>query len=579
MLLAGAAAMLCLPGLAKVSPSQYLQLREDGFGAAQGTIVSAAADALGNVGLEFSEGAGPLSDLVHKGRVLGDEIEALRRQLDKAYDDRGPDAEANRQRIRDEAKAKSDELDAIDRQLAEQFPAYAELTRPKPLSSREVQALLEPDEAMLLIVPGSDATYLFAVTKDKFDWARSSLKESDMIDAVTGLRDSLTAPGVRGNVPVLHAPADASPQISPEKPFDRKLAYRLYREIVAPLEPLFRDKRVLFTLTTGALQSLPPAVLVTDDPQGTADNDLAAIRATHWLVDRYALVTLPAVSSLLTLRCYALRDPAQRHAGCPAAGRAEILAAPKATLAFAGVGAPVLKGKPPAAANGYTVMATRGPEGFGTYSRGEIADVEALRTRLPTLAYAEAELKGLEREFHPDSLLLIRDHATETEVKTNPKVSSARVLVFSTHALIADEVGAIGEPGLVLTPPKVGTREDDGLLTASEVAKLHLAAEFVVLSACNTARADGKLGADGLSGLARAFFYAGARALLVSHWSVNDKATMELMNATFEALKKNPQGGRAVAFQSAVEAMKQNYQFVEPKFWAPFVLVGDTAAK
>jgi CHAT domain-containing protein len=80
----------------------------------------------------------------------------------------------------------------------------------------------------------------------------------------------------------------------------------------------------------------------------------------------------------------------------------------------------------------------------------------------------------------------------------------------------------------VLTPPDEGSEADDGLLTASEIATLDLNADWVILSACNTAAADGTPGAEGLSGMAKAFFYAGARALLVSHWSVNSEAAVAI---------------------------------------------------
>jgi len=89
------------------------------------------------------------------------------------------------------------------------------------------------------------------------------------------------------------------------------------------------------------------------------------------------------------------------------------------------------------------------------------------------------------------------------------------------HAAIAGELKGLAEPAIVLTPPETPTEQDDGLVTASEVAHdVKLDADWVVLSACNTAAADGAPRAEGLSGLAKAFFYAGARSLLVSHWPV-----------------------------------------------------------
>jgi CHAT domain-containing protein len=126
---------------------------------------------------------------------------------------------------------------------------------------------------------------------------------------------------------------------------------------------------------------------------------------------------------------------------------------------------------------------------------------------------------------------------TETAIKTlsaSGKLKQYRVLHFATHGLLAGETATIAsslaEPALVVTPPKKATDEDDGLLTASEVAQLDLNADWVILSACNTAGAGRQvIGAEPLSGLTRAFFYAGARAVLVSHWAVYSDAAVKLV--------------------------------------------------
>ena len=118
------------------------------------------------------------------------------------------------------------------------------------------------------------------------------------------------------------------------------------------------------------------------------------------------------------------------------------------------------------------------------------------------------------------------------------------MVYFATHGLLAGDVKGLGEPSLALTIPSEPSELDDGLLTASEVAQLKLNADWVVLSACNTAAGD-KPGAEALSGLARAFFYAGAHALLVSHWAVESNAAMRLTTSTFDILKSDPALGRA----------------------------------
>ena len=130
----------------------------------------------------------------------------------------------------------------------------------------------------------------------------------------------------------------------------------------------------------------------------------------------------------------------------------------------------------------------------------------------------------------------------------------------------------------MLTPPDQPSALDDGLLTASEAAELKLSADWVVLSACNTAAGDGTPGAEGLSGLARAFLYAGARSVLVSHWPVRDDAAGELTTRAIALLSDHPEIGRAEALRrSMLELMARNDDpsFAHPSAWAPFVVVGD----
>jgi CHAT domain-containing protein len=161
-------------------------------------------------------------------------------------------------------------------------------------------------------------------------------------------------------------------------------------------------------------------------------------------------------------------------------------------------------------------------------------------------------------------------------------LGNARVLHFATHGLMAAETqmaaASLAEPALLFTPPASATEEDDGLLTATEVAQLQLDADWVVLSACNTAAAS-ETGQEDLSGLARAFFYAGARALLVSHWYVDSVATVSLITRTFDALKADPAAGRAEALRRAMSGLIAEGRGMEhPARWAPFVVVGDAGA-
>ncbi len=195
--------------------------------------------------------------------------------------------------------------------------------------------------------------------------------------------------------------------------------------------------------------------------------------------------------------------------------------------------------------------------------------------RLPDTAdelYAMANSLGADKQT-----VHLQLAATETNVKS-ADLSRYRVLAFATHGLMAGDFKGLAEPALVLTPPETGTELDDGLLTASEVAQLKLNADWVILSACNTAAADGTPGAQGLSGLAKAFFYAGSRALLVSHWPVASAATVKLTTRIFKETADHPEISKAEALRRSMLALmadEKSPQYAHPAFWAPFVVVGE----
>ena len=184
--------------------------------------------------------------------------------------------------------------------------------------------------------------------------------------------------------------------------------------------------------------------------------------------------------------------------------------------------------------------------------------------------------------FKPVSDIYLGARATERELKSlseTGKLAQYRILHFATHGALAGQVEGSAEPGLILTPPETPSDEDDGYLTASELAGLKLDADWVILSACNTA-AGGAEGAEALSGLARAFIYAQARALLVSHWEVNSDATVKLITGAMQRLVKDRAMGRAEAMRQSMLAMIDQGDPLEanPAFWAPFVVVGEGGA-
>lgn len=560
-----AVGLLFAAGAAPADPDTPETLRAEAFEAAQWAIASDAADALARVSARFAQGDDALGRLAEEREDLIVRRDRLERELERHYASTDPADLAVRTRTQSEWEAATDRLGVIDADIEARFPAYSELTSPRALSIAETQQLLRPDEGLLLVLANPEATYVWAVTRERVAWTRSErLDEARLKAAVDTLRLSLSATAApRGD--------DVDPTLFAGRqpaPFDRSESYRLYSELILPVEETFKDKTTLITVTTGALSTLPLSVLTTAPPRGE-DADLDALAATPWLADRYALASLPAVSSLRALRCYLVADPATRSPGCPAMPTA----APRRTasarpLRLAAFGAPLLTGAP--------VDPTRGAPAADTVMDGRLADVARLKA-LPYLRGSRLELETLKARY-PDSVVRIGAEATEHAVRAVDfdALSRARFVVFSTHGLMAGSAAA--EPGLVMTPPDEATEADDGYLSASEAAQLRLNAEFVVLSACNTAASDGRPGGEGLSGLARAFFYAGARSVMVSHWEVSDAATTTLITATFADLDSHAAGDpgvRARALQAGQRAVRAERRWSHPAYWAAFTLVGE----
>lgn len=187
--------------------------------------------------------------------------------------------------------------------------------------------------------------------------------------------------------------------------------------------------------------------------------------------------------------------------------------------------------------------------------------------KLTSLPGAELEAQAIGKILN--SQALIGAEATETAVLD--RLPLAKVIHLATHGLLEYGVSpssAINNiPGAIALTP---SPEDDGLLTANEIAELNLNADLVVLSACNTGR--GQVTGDGVIGLSRAFITAGTPSIIVSLWSVPDAPTAYLMTEFYRSLNSGQDKAQSLR-QAMLKTMEKH---PDPKDWAAFTLIGES---
>jgi len=541
---------------AQTQPALAGALRVEAFSALQDAMagVTSQAVALAAARRLAEDQSAELGALAVERQALSGRWRANEEAFTRAFGETGPDADAKRAYLRETGHSIEARMALIDERLRKEAPAYFTATRPEAIALDEARAILKPDEAVIMIVPTAFGTHVMALTRDGLEWNRAVITATEVAAKVAKLRAGLDIEALGGE----RVDGIDRPQ------FDRAVAHELYRELIAPSLPALRGKTQLFIAADGPLASLPFAVLVAAPPQGSDASPIAQ-RGTHWFADDYALVQIPSFQSLHFLRTFRnhISDGTAHRQSFAGFGDPKLRDEGFLELA-AGVGAQV-RGK------GVTIGSIAG-SGV-TLDGGGLADVVAIRA-LPNLPGTRKELEKLRIAFNaPVQALHLGAAATERNVRSMP-LAPYRVLAFATHGAISGEIRGVAEPGLIFTPPTRPSSEDDGYLAASEITGLRLDADYVILSACNTA-AGGAEGSTGLSGLARAFFYAGARNLLVSHWVVDDEIAPLVTAEMIRRQQLDPHLSRARALQQSLRKVREMPGAEHPSLWAPFTLVGD----
>lgn len=469
---------------------------------------------------------------------------------------------AMEQRIAELQKQQQRDLADIRRQ----FPQYDDLVNPRPADLATARRALKPKEALLSIYVTPGGSYVWATgPQGELQFHFSTQRPEWVATQVKRLRDSV----------------DLTTGISLDRlRFDLEAGQALYQELLAPVESAWAQADTLLVVANDSLGQIPFSLLPTGAPEGQATPGLpmAQYRQVPWLARKVAVAYLPSVSALVTLRALPAapnrRDPflgfgdpdfgAQSDGGgtrgaqrvASSTRNLKIKRTPGWDESQTSADAPVVP--PPPAAETPTLTA--------------LPDTREEITAIATALAADPQRDAF---FGAQAN---RQNVLASDLKRR------RIVAFATHGLVAGDLPGLDQPALALSPAQ-GRPITEGLLKLEDILKLSLDADLVVLSACNTAAADGT-GAEAVSGLGRGFFYAGARSVLATHWPVETVSARELVTHLFERYAKDPQLTRAQALRRAMldlidtDTAKDDQgravmAYSHPAFWAPYALYGD----
>jgi CHAT domain-containing protein len=447
------------------------------------------------------------------------------------------------------------EREALKKEIERKFPEYAEMVEPKPASVEKTRKLLRPDEVLVSWYFGEQEGYVWAISKDGTPLFKAiNLGRAQVAKQVAALRLALD-PGV--------ATIDEIPA------FDIAAANGLYDQLLAPVSESLKGKKVMLVVPHAELGQLPLSVLVTKAMPLPAKTKVGFenYKSVPWLIRDIAIAQLPSVTALAALRNTPPGNPNRKN--------------------FIGFGDPYFSAAQQKSADKVkpAELATRGIP-LALRSAPKTAGVSSAELALlPRLPDTKQEIQEIGNVLSAGSGDIFLNKQASVKTVMEMDLSNRKVVMFATHGLVPGELNGLTQPALALSSPDVTGDADDGLLTMDKVLSLKLDADWVVLSACNTASGEGS-GSEAVSGLGRAFFFAGAKALLVSNWPVDSVAARHLMTDLFSrhqaggnVLTKSESLRQAMLHQidqgGVASGNSMSYVYAHPLFWAPFMVVGD----
>lgn len=406
--------------------------------------------------------------------------------------------------------------------LQEASPRYGQLVQ-ETVAAADVLKALRPREALASIFLGPDAGWTFILRNDHVEVQPVPLGAAAIASLVTRLRASV----------------EAATETPP--PFDVDAARKLYDALFGTSGAHLRDLDAIVVAPTGPLLSVPFGMLLT----GPAD--ATNLRQAPWLLRGMSIAHVPAPANFVGLR--------------------RIAGQSRATRPWFGFG------------DFQPVTLAQARRSFPAATCANSAEALATLPRLPAFVTGLSLSRRIMSASPSDELLgpgYTAGAVQRADLKTY------RVLAFASHGLLPTDLKCQAEPAIVTSAPQGAPDASGALLTASAVTRMDLDADAVILAACNSAGPDGTGAGESLSGLARAFFYAGARALMVTHWSVYEQSAAWLMVDTLRRLREGAPGGLAGALRAAQLATIDDAgkgfpaEWQNPLYWAPFALIGES---
>ncbi len=413
-------------------------------------------------------------------------------------------------------------LNDADAALQAASPNYGQLVQ-QVVAANEVFAALHPNEAFAAITLSDEDGWIFLLRNGTI-----------AVSKIDGGTRRVTEMVKRVRAGIEQTSASSLPT------FDIADAQQLYTLTLGGVAKSLEGVKSLVVAPAGPLLALPFEVLLT----GPAEQGNLA--GAPWLVRQFTLTHVPAPSNFVSLR--------------------KIAGGSRATQPWFGFG----DFKPVTLA-----------QAEKTYPGAACAESAKLLASLPPLPGARKELDAARLLLNASGNDELLGQGFTAKAVLDAHLKNYRILQFSTHALLPSELRCQAEPAIITSAPPNAPNANGALLTASAVVGMDLDADLVILSACNSGGGGGNTAGESLSGLARAFFYAGARSLMVTHWSVNDQVAAYLVVSALRRVNDNPGIGITGALRDTQLAMLDDAgkglpaEIAHPFFWAPFAVIGE----